>query len=234
MYPMVSCGWTWAVLSVSFRNFSLTTMFLWEEDSPPPLLLTPSSPLPRSPCSFSSWVGAAGASVGELSLTELESDDDDGEEEGGVSWWVGLVLNEGAGPVAGANRGSGGSGVRVEIQASNSTVSSSREPNSSVTSSPTPSIRAIAHGNAHWRHTGNTPAHRWRRKSASTPDWAPMIFNREEGKTCLRDVLCLKVVVGHEQVTFLKFYPFQGNTRIQLETDVCFSKSAPRLTCVSS
>lgn len=129
-------------------------MFLWEEDSPPPaLLLTPSSPLPPPSSSFS-WVEAAWASEGELSLTELEGDDeeeddDGGEEEGCVSWWAGLVLNEGAGPVVDVNRCSGGSGVRVEIQASSSTVSSNSEPNSSVTSSPTPSIRAIAQGNAH-------------------------------------------------------------------------------------
>ena len=93
-----------------------------------------------------------GASVNEMSLTELEGEGD--EEvvlavEGGVSWWAGLLLCEGAGPVVEENRCSGGSEVRVESQASRSTRRSSKEPNSSVTSSPTPSIRAIAHSNAH-------------------------------------------------------------------------------------
>ncbi len=106
-----------------------------------------------------------GASVRELSLTELEGEEDDDEEvalveDRGVSWWVGLLLSEGAGPVVEVNRCSGGSEVRVEIQASSSTRRSSSEPNSSVTSSPTPSIRAIAHGNARGGHTGHTPAHK--------------------------------------------------------------------------
>lgn len=69
-------------------------------------------------------------------------------EERGVSCGEGAVLSEGAGPVEEVNRCSGGSAVLVEIQASSSTISSSRELKSSVTSSPTPSIRAIAHGNA--------------------------------------------------------------------------------------
>lgn len=88
--------------------------------------------------------------MGGASVTELEDegDDDEEEEEGCVSWWAGPVLVEGAGPVEEVNRCSGGSEVRVEVQASSSTRRSSRAPNSSVTSSPTPSIRAIAHGNA--------------------------------------------------------------------------------------
>lgn len=89
-----------------------------------------------------------GPSVRELSLTDPDEDDEEVlVEEGGVSCWAGL-LSEGAGPEVEVNRCSGGSEVRVEIQASSSTRRSSREANSSVTSSPTPSIRAIAHGNA--------------------------------------------------------------------------------------
>lgn len=62
-------------------------------------------------------------------------------DEKGVSCWACPGLCKGEEPV---NRCSGGSDVRVEIQASSSTVSSSRAANSSVTSSPTPSISAIA------------------------------------------------------------------------------------------
>ena len=91
-----------------------------------------------------------GASVRELSLTELEGDEEEVLAVGGVSWWMVPVLSEGVGSAAEVNRCSGGSEVWVEIQASSSTMRSSREPNSSVTSSPTPSIRAIAPGNARW------------------------------------------------------------------------------------
>lgn len=63
-----------------------------------------------------------------------------------MSWWAGIISTEGAGLAVDANRCCGGSGVRVEIQASSSTISNSREPNSRVTSSPTPSIRAITTG----------------------------------------------------------------------------------------
>lgn len=136
-------------------------MFRWEdEDSPPPsppppvaLLLTPSPPIDSPPppsSSFSSWVEVflGGASVRELSLTELAGEEDDEEavlvEDRGFSCWAELLLSKGAGPVAEVNRCSGGSEVLVEIQASSRTRRSSRKPKSSVTSSPTPSIRAIA------------------------------------------------------------------------------------------
>lgn len=165
MYPMVSCGLTWAVLSVSFRNFSLTTMFLGEDNgSPPALCLTP--PPTSLPSCVAEVVG--GASDGTLSFTELAAEDEDdvGEkdkelllvEDRGVSCGAETVPSVGGGSVEALNRCSGGSEVWVEIHASSNTNNTSSEPKSSVTSSPTPSIRAIAHD--------DTPANR-RRSLAS-------------------------------------------------------------------
>lgn len=206
MYPMVSWGLTWAVLSVSLRNLSLTTMFRWEEEdspppspsTPPPLLLSASA-LPSS-SSFACWLEAVlgGTSAWELSLTELLEEEE--EEEGAVSaddkrlsCWAGLFPSEGVGDVAETNRCSGGSEVRVEIHASRRTRSSSRIPNSSVTSSPTPSIRAIGHDN-----TGtHTTRHMWAETSlvslnsgchnktlvAERRHQSPRLFNKFQKRT---------------------------------------------------
>lgn len=132
-------------------------MFLCDDESPP-LLLIPSStpsPLPAPPCPppFSCRELAGGeASVRDrsvLSPTELEGDEEVSlEEEGGVSRGEVPVFSAEAGPAEGLNRCSGSSVVRVELQASSSTRRRSSKQKSRVTSSPTPSISAIAHSHA--------------------------------------------------------------------------------------
>lgn len=84
---------------------------------------------------------------------EEEDEPDVSTEDKRLSRWAGLLPSKGAGAVAETNRCSGGSEVPVEIHASRRMRSSSSTPNSSVTSSPTPSIRAIDHE--------NTGAHTW-------------------------------------------------------------------------
>lgn len=83
------------------------------------------------------------ASVSGLPLTGPEAKDEVGSENvEDTSCWT-----EEEEPGAEANRCSGGSEVRVEIQASSSTRMRRRALKSRVTSSPIPSIRAISFSN---------------------------------------------------------------------------------------